>query len=59
LNKWLERHRLGELFSSGELEALAIPEAERIPDLGDRLKALPAEDAGPWTAGIVDGTAHE
>ena len=59
LSKWLEQYRLGELFTSGELEALAMPEVERIPDLGERLKRLPAEDAEPRTAGINGGRAHE
>jgi predicted ATPase len=59
LSKWLERYRLGELFTNGELEALAMPEVERIPDLSERLKGLPAEDAELWTAGINDGLAHE
>jgi len=59
LSKWLEQYRLGELFTSGELEALAMPEVERIPDLSERLKGLPAEDAEPWTAGINGGIAHE
>jgi hypothetical protein len=59
LSKWLERYRLGELFASGELEALAMPEVEPIPDLSKRLKGLPAEDAGSWTAGINGGSAHE
>jgi predicted ATPase len=59
LSKWLERYRLGELFTSGELEGLAMPEVERLPDLGERLKGLPAEDAEPWTAGINGGISHE
>ena len=53
LSKWLEQYRLGELFTSGELEALAMPEVEHIPDLGERLKGLPTEDAGSWGAGIT------
>jgi predicted ATPase len=59
LSRWLERYRLGELFTSGELEALAMPEVETIPDLGQRLKGLPAEDAGAWSAGIDGGVTHE
>ncbi len=59
LSKWLEQYRLGELFTSGELEALAMPEVERIPDLSERLKGLPAEDAESWAAGINGGVAHE
>ena len=43
LCKWLEQYRLGELFTSGELEALAMPAVELVPDLGERLKSLPAE----------------
>jgi len=48
LNTWLNRYRLGELFTSGELETLATPEVECVPDLGERLKSLPAEDGDPW-----------
>jgi predicted ATPase len=59
LSKWLEPYRLGELFTSGELEAPAMPEVERIPDLSERLKGLPVKDAEPWTAGINGGIAHE
>ena len=59
LSKWLEQYRLGELFTNGELEALAMPEVEPIPDLSERLKGLSAEDAELWTAGINDGIAHE
>jgi hypothetical protein len=59
LNKWLEKYRLGELFTSGELEALAMPDVEGISDLEERLKNLPAEDAEPWTTGIDEGVPHE
>ena len=31
LSKWLEQYRLGELFTSGELEALAMPAVELVP----------------------------
>ena len=31
LSKWLEHYRLGELFTGGELEALAMPAVERVP----------------------------
>ena len=53
LSRWLEQYRLGELFTSGELEALALPEVEPIHDLNEHLKSLPAEDAGSWGAGIT------
>jgi len=52
LSKWLEQYRLGELFTSGDLEALAIPEVELVPNLGERLRNLPAEDAEPSATGI-------
>ncbi len=44
LTVWLEQYRLGQLFTSGELDALVMPEVDRIPDLAERLKALPSED---------------
>ena len=30
LSKWLEQYRLGELFTGGELESLAMPAVERV-----------------------------
>jgi predicted ATPase len=45
LAKWLEQYRLGQLFTSGDLEALATPPAPAIPDLPERVKGLPPEDA--------------
>jgi predicted ATPase len=59
LSKWLEQYRLGELFTSGELEVLAMPEVDPVPDLSERLKGLPTEDAGSWAAGINGGRSHE
>lgn len=51
LSKWLAQYRLGELFTSGELEALASPEVDNLPDLDQRLANLPAESAAsPATA---------
>ena len=46
MDKWLEQYRLGQLFTSGDLEALAMPGVEEIPNLDERLKDLPAEGAG-------------
>jgi predicted ATPase len=43
--KWLEDYRLGQLFTNGDLEALASPPVESIPDLAERLKSLPPEGA--------------
>ena len=45
LKRWLERFRLGELFTSGDLDALAAPELRPIADLDERLKDLPPEGA--------------
>jgi len=45
MEKWLAQYRLGQLFTSGDLEALAMPPVEQIPDLSERLKDLPSEDA--------------
>jgi predicted ATPase len=47
LSKWLERYRLGELFTSGELEALSLPKVDRSAELTKRLKRLPREDGEP------------
>jgi hypothetical protein len=59
LSRWLERYRLGELFTSGELEALAMPAVEPVPDLGERLRSLPVEDAETLATGNSGGGAHE
>ena len=45
LNKWLARYRLGHLFTSGELEALALPDVEPFNEAQDRFASLPPEDA--------------
>jgi predicted ATPase len=44
LRKWLEQYRLGQLFTSGELDVLAMPQVESVPDLTERVKNLPPED---------------
>jgi len=59
LSRWLERYRLGELFTSGELEALAMPAVEPVPDLGERLRSLPVEAAETLATGNSEGGAHE
>jgi predicted ATPase len=43
--KWLGSYRLGQLFTSGDLEALASPTVDPVPNLAKRLKTLPPEDA--------------
>jgi len=43
LAKWLEKYRLGQLFTSGELEVLALPEVDQSSDLAEQLKSLPPE----------------
>jgi predicted ATPase len=40
MRQWLERYRLGHLFTSGELEALAAPSVDDVPDLAQRLAKL-------------------
>ncbi|MCI0640788.1 MAG: AAA family ATPase [Gemmataceae bacterium] len=45
MEKWLAEYRLGELFTSGDLEALASPAVEAVPDFAERIKNLPPEDA--------------
>lgn len=44
LAAWLARYRLGELFSRGQLESLAMPRVETSDDLEARLDRLPSED---------------
>ena len=44
LAKWLERYRLGHLFTRGELEALALPPVEPLVDIHKRFAGLPSED---------------
>ena len=52
LKKWLERYRLGHLFTSGELEALAQPDVEPVEGADDPFADLPSEDeALPQGAG--------
>jgi len=45
LAKWLERYRLGHLFTSGELEALAQPDVEPVGEDDEAFEDLPPEDA--------------
>ena len=45
LKKWLERYRLGHLFTSGELEALAQPDVEPVEEHDEAFEDLPPEDA--------------
>jgi predicted ATPase len=44
LEKWLERYRLGHLFTSGELDNLALPDVDPV-EAEDLFKDLPPEDA--------------
>jgi predicted ATPase len=44
--KWLEEYRLGQLFTSGDLDALAGPPVQAVPDFEKRIKSLPPEDVG-------------
>jgi len=45
LKKWLELYRLGQLFTSGELDVLTLPEVEPLPDAEERFRDLPPQDA--------------
>jgi hypothetical protein len=45
MEKWLEQYRLGQLFTSGDLEALAMPAVDQPPGLSGRFDDLPSEDA--------------
>ena len=53
LTRWLEQYRLGQLFTSGDLEALSAPRVESVPNLRERVKGLPPEDAA--LADVPDG----
>jgi predicted ATPase len=46
MEKWLAEYRLGELFTSGDLESLANAPVETVPNFAERIKGLAAEDAG-------------
>lgn len=60
LGRWLDHYRLGHIFASGDLEALSNAPVESIPDLHQRLKALPPEDAAFLDiAGEAEGSVHE
>lgn len=43
LEPWLEKYRLGHLFTSGELDILAMPEVEVDDDAEDRFRELPSD----------------
>jgi len=45
LKKWLDQYRLGHLFTSGELEALALPDVDPLDEGQDSFADLPPEDA--------------
>jgi predicted ATPase len=42
--EWLKRYRLGELFTSGELDLLASPPVEEPEDMSSRLEGLAQPD---------------
>jgi predicted ATPase len=44
LGRWLEQYRLGQMFTRGDLEALALPSVEPLNDLEERFKDMPSED---------------
>lgn len=58
MEKWLEQYRLGQLFTSGDLEAMAMPAVEPHPDLTERFKVLPPEVVPAAAAGST-GLDHE
>lgn len=43
LGDWLEKYRLGRLFTGGELDMLTMPGVETDADVDARLRALPPE----------------
>jgi predicted ATPase len=60
LGPWLEKYRLGELFTSGELDALAAGPVDEIDDADARFAALPPLDETlPPDAGMDASAAHE
>jgi predicted ATPase len=44
LQKWLDRYRLGQLFTSGDLEAICLPDVEKLEDADARFEDLPSEE---------------
>lgn len=44
LGRWLEQYKLGQMFTRGDLEALALPGVEPVNDLEERFKDMPSED---------------
>jgi predicted ATPase len=44
LNEWLAKYRLGHLFTSGDLEALADPSAEADSKSIENVRGIPPED---------------
>jgi len=57
--RWLEEYRLGQLFTSGDLEALASSPVEPVSDLTERIKSLPPEDeALPPADENAEGVPH-
>lgn len=44
LDRWLEKYRLGHLFTSGELEALALPDVEPVESDEESIGELQPED---------------
>ena len=60
LGKWLQRYRLGEMFTSGDLDALALPDVEIDQDVEDRFRNLPSDKfQGPSDSEGVEGATHE
>jgi predicted ATPase len=57
--KWLERYRLGEMFSSGDLDAIAQPCEEVSEEVEARLAALPPEPMTEPPTGTTEGASHE
>lgn len=45
LSTWLDKYRLGHLFTQGDLEELTLRPVEKMDDTEERLKELPPEDA--------------
>lgn len=43
LQPWLEKYRLGHLFTSGDLDNLAAPDVDVLDDMEERFRDLPPE----------------
>lgn len=55
MNRWLDRYRLGQLFTNGDLEALTMNPVDPVPELSERLKAVFSEGENALSQELVTG----